>query len=89
MFFCFYFLKGWINGIPIWMLGLGTRIAKKMVTKKIVEKGLDYLTGEDDYNAMRASDGYMEDWDKRKMVLEYLNRKRRREEMEKLMKGRR
>ena len=117
------------------MLGLGTRIAKKMVTKKIVEKGLDYLTGEDDfvkkevygikelnveppidsdhmqnvfnrwagellhtpvqewdeddYNAMRASDGYMEDWDKRKMVLEYLNRKRRREEMEKLMKGRR
>ena len=105
-------------GIPIWMLGLGTRIAKKMVTKKIVEKGLDYLTGEDDfvkkevygikelnveppidsdhmqnvfnrwagellhtpvrewdeddYNAMRSSDGYMEDWDKRKMVLEYM-----------------
>ena len=122
-------------GIPIWMLGLGTRIAKKMVTIKIVEKGLDYLTGEDDfvkkevygikelnveppidsdhmqnvfnrwagellhtpvrewdeddYNAMRSSDGYMEDWDKRKMVLEYLNRKKRREEMEKLMKGRR
>lgn len=32
-------------GIPVWMLGLGARVAKKIVAKKIVEKGFDYLTG--------------------------------------------
>lgn len=121
--------------VPVWALGLAGRIVKKAIAKKIVEKGFDYLTGEDDfvkrevygikelnvepqidsehmqnvynrwadellripvsqwdeddYNAMRSSDTYMEDWDKRRKVLEYLNRKNRREKMEKLMKGRR